>query len=364
MSDVLLLTVVGPPLKICVRRSRRSGHFNIRFPQHQTHFGHLLSFWRMAVTEVTSSEKVHPIILLLFLGQRNGCKSHFLAFLVDQLRNYPVRAIHGFSLIIRQWKSGQRLLSMIAWQEKRRQDGSISSRTWRSGPWDVQALVASWQGLGWAAFHSQISWLCPETEGSSQARFMLLYYCFSVLPCHFLISLAPTYPLFFTCGGKSQEERKSRKEGERKWGFGRIRKCQWPYRLLSQKERRGKRKERRHNHYDIKEQSNPRSPYPILREFHRSHLRGDDSGLQNLQRNPKKQAVCVGHFDSLCNGFLHGKKLTFLRVEFLLEKDWLKGNKEIDTRISVWVCVLSCFHLGIFPSSLPSFPSFLSLFIC
>ena len=35
MSDVLVLTVVGPPLKICFGRSRRSGHFNIRFPQHE-----------------------------------------------------------------------------------------------------------------------------------------------------------------------------------------------------------------------------------------------------------------------------------------------------------------------------------------
>lgn len=144
------------------------------------------------------------------------------------------------------------ILSAIAWPEKRRQGGGISSRTRGSGPRGVQAPVTRWQGLGWAAFLSQIE-LCPATEGSSQARFMLLYYCFSTLPCHFLLSLASTHPFFFTCGGESQEESKSRKEGERKWGFGRVMKCQWPYRPLSQKERRGKkRKERRYNHYDFK----------------------------------------------------------------------------------------------------------------
>jgi len=67
------------------------------------------------------------------------------------------------------------------------------------------------------------------------------------------------------------------------------------------KRKEGKKKEKKEDITTMisRGESNPWSPYPILREFHRSHLREHDSRLHNLQRNPKKQAVCAGHFDSL-----------------------------------------------------------------
>lgn len=129
--------------------------------------------------------------------------------------------------------------------EKKQLGGSISYRTCRGGPWAIQAQMPSSQGFRQSAFNSQIIWLCPKTEGCSQTRFMLVYYCFSTVPCYFLFSLSPIRPLFFTCGRKSQEERKSRKEAWREWGIGRVREWQWPYRHLSQKERKEEKKKKK-----------------------------------------------------------------------------------------------------------------------
>lgn len=191
------------------------------------------------------------------------------------------------------------ILSAIAWPEKRRQGGSISSRTCRSGPWGVQAPVTRWQGLGWAAFLSQITVPCDWRLFSGKVHVTILLLLHSSLSFSHLTCFHP--PILFHMWWREPRRKQIKERRGEEMGVWKGNEMSVTIQTFESKRKEGKKKEKKEDITTMisRGESNPWSPYPILREFHRSHLREHDSRLHNLQRNPKKQAVCAGHFDSL-----------------------------------------------------------------